>query len=71
MSEVVQHDATGLQVEPGSVSQIAEALRLLERDPALRQQLGRAGAERHAQLYRLDLVGEAITRIYHEVVAGE
>ncbi len=41
--EVVQHNKTGILVNPSSISEIGEAILTLYRDPRLRNELGRAG----------------------------
>jgi glycosyltransferase involved in cell wall biosynthesis len=69
MSEVVLDQLTGLQVETGSVSALATALRQLRDDPALRLRLGAAGKLRFEREFRLTPVAEAISRIYRSVAS--
>jgi L-malate glycosyltransferase len=38
--EILRHGENGLLVEPGSSSEIADAIRMLVRDPGLRAKLG-------------------------------
>jgi glycosyltransferase involved in cell wall biosynthesis len=49
--EQVVHGITGLLVPPGSVAQLAEALRRLACDPAARAAMGAAGRARALELY--------------------
>jgi glycosyltransferase involved in cell wall biosynthesis len=64
-NEQVVDGVTGLLVPPGRVPELAEALRLLARDTALRARMGAAGRERALALYNesrivertLDLLG--------------
>lgn len=63
--EIIEHERSGLLVEPGSPPALAEAITRLAADPLLRQRLGQEAAncvrerfdiarmvERHAELYR-------------------
>ena len=52
--ELVETDITGITVPPGDASAIADALRRLAADPALRRRLGRAGRARVEADYDLD-----------------
>ena len=49
--EMVEHDVTGLLVEPGDEDELAEALEKLSQDRRLAAELGKAGAERALQLF--------------------
>jgi glycosyltransferase involved in cell wall biosynthesis len=40
LSQVLKHEKSALLVEPGSVNELASAIALLARNPALRNQLG-------------------------------
>jgi glycosyltransferase involved in cell wall biosynthesis len=65
LTDVIEHDATGLLVEPGNITALAAALDAIVTDPRLRERLGSAGrtsalerfapasvAARYAQIYR-------------------
>ena len=45
VSETIEHEVSGIVVEPGSVEELAGALRRLAGDGELRQRLGRAAEE--------------------------
>ena len=46
LPEIVQHEVTGLLVEPGNENQLASAVQTLWDSPTLRQQYGNAGRDR-------------------------
>lgn len=52
--ELVEHEDTGLLVEPGDEVQLAEALRRLYADDGLRCALGRAGRQRVLEAYSVE-----------------
>lgn len=68
MVEVVADGETGLQVAPGSVTELAGALLRLRDDPELRSRLGAQARLRFEQRYTLPPVSEAVSRIYRSVV---
>jgi glycosyltransferase involved in cell wall biosynthesis len=51
--DIVQHENTGLLFEPRSAQALADALLRLATDPALRQRLGQAGAQRQVSQFSL------------------
>jgi glycosyltransferase involved in cell wall biosynthesis len=66
LPELVEHEVTGLLVPPGDPDSLADAIRRLMHDPALRVRLGRSAGtrvrrdlpwERTGTLYRLALTG--------------
>ena len=61
MGEVVQAGETGLLVRPGSVAELADALRRLAADPAWCRSLGRAGRK------RFDAAGYAMPSVAREI----
>ena len=46
ITDIVEHDQSGVLVPPGDAAHLAQALERLARDPALRARLGSAGAQR-------------------------
>jgi phosphatidyl-myo-inositol dimannoside synthase len=51
ITDIVEHDKSGLLVPPGDVAQLARALERLARDPALARRLGSAGEQRVRQAF--------------------
>jgi len=56
LQEIVVHGRTGLLFERGNAADLAAALRVLLRDPALRKKLGQAGRRRFRERYTWDEV---------------
>jgi D-inositol-3-phosphate glycosyltransferase len=67
--DTVVHELTGLHVPPRRPDRIAEAVRRLLADDALRAELGRAGAQRTRSLYGWDRVADGVLAVYREVIA--
>ncbi len=65
--KVVQRNVTGLLVEPKDPDALCQAMARLIDDPALRERLGRAGAER-AQEFDWAHVTRQLVEVYEEVV---
>ena len=68
--EQIADGETGFLVDPLDVPAIAEALRKLVADPALRQALGTAARERFVKHFTLEKQVETVERIYDELVSG-
>ena len=66
--EAVADGDTGLLVEPGNASALAEAVILLLDDPNWRQKLGGAAAERIRTRFSPDRMVEAYIELYREVL---
>lgn len=66
---VVQRDRTALLVEPKDPDALCGAIMRLASDPALRDRLGRAGAER-AKEFDWEHVTRQIVEVYEEVLAA-
>jgi glycosyltransferase involved in cell wall biosynthesis len=67
VSDAVEHQRTGLLVEPRSVDGLASALATLLDDPSLRESLGRAGAASASAHYGLDRMARETEQIYDHV----
>ena len=60
LTHTVQHEQTGLRVEPDNPIQLADALSQLIADPDLRERLGKAGRERARNVYDWDVILDEI-----------
>jgi glycosyltransferase involved in cell wall biosynthesis len=69
LRDSVVHGETGLLVPHGDVPRLADAIRLITRDPALRERLGRGG-RRFAEGYSWDRTAAAMAASIERVVAG-
>lgn len=67
--EIVRDGIDGLLVPPGSVDDLAEALRLLTTDAALRSRIGSAGQARVTARFRLEQSVQSLLEVYDEVAA--
>lgn len=66
--EVVQHDETGLLVEPRNEEQLAEAMRKLITDDVRRKNLGEQSLAKAKKHYSLDLLCEKTEQIYRQLL---
>ncbi len=66
--EVVQHSRTGLLVKTESPGELAEAMRKLLLDPALRRSLGEAGRQRVADCFSAQRMMEDYLSLYQQVL---
>jgi glycosyltransferase involved in cell wall biosynthesis len=64
---LVEHDRTGLLVEPGNVAQLAEAIARLAKEDDLRSRLGKAAGRRVRELCSPDKVAREWNRLYSEL----
>ena len=69
LQEAVADDETGILVPAGDATALRTALSCLVADAALRERLGRAGAERIRALYLPDRMAMAYDALYREVLA--
>jgi len=67
---VNQHGVSGLTVPPGDASALAEAIRTLVTDDALRARLGAQAAERAARDFTIERMVSATEAIYDEARRG-
>jgi len=66
--EVIEDARTGLLVEPGNVDQLAEGIRRLLRNSALRRQMGQAGRKRVTEKFSYEKTVETLARYYLDLV---
>ncbi len=66
---VVEEGRTGLLVAPGDARTLAATLRRLAADPAERDRLGNAGAERWREHFTLDRITDQVVRLYETILA--
>jgi glycosyltransferase involved in cell wall biosynthesis len=69
ISELIRDGQTGTLVEPGNASQLAEAIRRLGADPALRQSLGSKAREEALRSHRWTDRAMRITELIEAEVA--
>lgn len=67
MAEVLEQGRAGLLVGPGSVSELAHALRQLAEDEPLRQRLAQAGRKRFAAHYAMERIAGDVRALYLEL----
>jgi rhamnosyl/mannosyltransferase len=65
---VNQNDITGITVQPGDVTELAEALRRLAADPVLRKRLGEAGRRRVQSDFSAKNMVEQTIAVYRQVL---
>jgi len=69
--DMIRHGETGLLVKPGEVEQMAEALRLLMRDAALRKRLGEAAREQVLRENNLSRAVELFEQLFAQLGKDE
>jgi glycosyltransferase involved in cell wall biosynthesis len=67
---VVRDGETGLLIAPGDAGALAQALRRLSGDAALRMRLGNAGAQRWRDEFTLDRAADRTLKLYRRVLAA-
>lgn len=70
LSEVVDHERTGLLVPPDDPGALAEAIHRVLQDPALRERLALAGRRKVEQQFDLRLQVGKLADLYREFVPG-
>lgn len=68
LSEIVIPEETGFLVTPGSVTELAEAIKKLAEDPQLRAQMGRQGFLRYQAEFTLNRYVEKMIGVYERLV---
>ncbi len=68
--EMVDHDQTGILVEPGDAAAMADAIALLAADPAKRKALGEAGRKRSESLFALSVTAGELGASFKDAVAS-
>ena len=67
LADIVLHERTGLQVPPGDVPALADALVRILSDREWAESLGRAGRERARELFSLDGCLARLERVYEQL----
>lgn len=65
---VVTKNETGLLVHPGDVNELAEALRNMQKNPTMRQQMGMAGANRFNKHFHIQTIAPKLKEIYSNLI---
>lgn len=68
--EIIENTGGGLLVESGSADALADGLRTLWRDPALREALSSAGVAGVREHYSVERMADAVEAVYRELVAA-
>jgi glycosyltransferase involved in cell wall biosynthesis len=68
MPEAVDDGVTGFLVAPGDVAALADALRRLVDDPALREKMGAAARARVLERFSVDTMVDGNLAVYREVL---
>ncbi|WP_198030108.1 glycosyltransferase family 4 protein [Bradyrhizobium sp. Tv2a-2] len=71
LPDLIEHERTGLIVEPGDVEGLASALGRLIDDPELRQRLGENGRTLHKTRLAIEICAERLVAIWTEAVHPE
>ena len=67
---IVEEGVTGIQVPPGQVQPLAEAIRSMLEDPERCREMGEAGARRIRERFSWQRTAEETLALYQEVLAG-
>lgn len=70
MPEIVEDGQTGFLFTPDDSRELAESLRRLIVDPALRQSMGAQGRRRFEEAYDLPVTAKALLAHYEEIMVG-
>jgi glycosyltransferase involved in cell wall biosynthesis len=69
LPEVIEDGGSGILIDPGSVDELARAIRDLGRGSARRRAMGLAGQDRARRLFSLDSMVDKTLEVYREVLA--
>lgn len=67
--DLIQHQATGLLVDPGDVSGLAASMAQLCENPAMRKELGEAGSRSVGERFDARTMNQQIIKVYDELLA--
>lgn len=70
LPDIIEHEKTGLLVEPGDAEGLASALGRLIEDPDLRRRLGEAGRALHGARLDIEVCAERLVEIWTELAAA-
>ena len=70
ISELIEHDVTGLLVERADAAGLASALQRLARDPGARERFGRLARERAERLFDWSVPAGRLEGLYQRVLAS-
>ena len=70
LNTLIQDQVNGILVEPRSAGDLARAIRLVLKDEALRERIGRAGQETARNSFSLDRMVLELEAVYEEVLRG-
>ncbi len=68
--EVIEDGREGLLTDPVNPQDLAEKIRRLVEDPALRQEMGRRGREKVLASFTTEAVADQVLKVYGDVLAG-
>jgi glycosyltransferase involved in cell wall biosynthesis len=68
MAEIVEHEKTGILVEPKKPKELAQAICRLAQNPELRADLGRAARAKVLQTYSSEVVLQKQVEHYKKVI---
>lgn len=69
LSTIVEHNQTGILVDPDQVKSMSDAIIQLSGDPDLRRNLGKAGRVRALNTFTSEIMASKITTIYERLVS--
>jgi glycosyltransferase involved in cell wall biosynthesis len=69
--DIIQHEINGLLVEPEQPAEMANALRRIIEDRALRLRLGQAARHTIVSEYRIEAVAERCLQLYHHLLSQQ